>query len=158
MYGKAGFSPSRQHLSDWSSGPKHFTIFSKNCWTVENHLIRETHSSSGQNVLRSADPAGERNKSMSAKISFQQPSLAVNASLQQIKDRSSRTGPQRAASFRSRVLTWRRWSLSFCRGVVLVSSLPRMTGYKAGSSIYTVFLGLGSNKPLIQGGMRPMLV
>lgn len=35
-------SPSWQHLSDWSSGPKHFTIFSKNCWTVENHLIRET--------------------------------------------------------------------------------------------------------------------
>lgn len=31
-----------QHLSDCSSGPKHFTIFSKNCWTVENHLIRMT--------------------------------------------------------------------------------------------------------------------
>lgn len=53
-----------QHLSDWSSGPKHFTIFSKNCWTVENHLIRETtHTSSGaKSVLQTVDPTGEKKK------------------------------------------------------------------------------------------------
>lgn len=31
-----------QQVSNCPSGPKHFTIFSKNCWTVENHLIRMT--------------------------------------------------------------------------------------------------------------------
>lgn len=43
---KAVCSPCWLYLSDWSSGPKHFTIFSKNCWTVENHLIRETQRTS----------------------------------------------------------------------------------------------------------------
>lgn len=57
-----------QHLSDWSSGPKHFTIFSKNCWTVENHLIRETtHTSSGaKSVLQTVDPTGEKKKKKTA--------------------------------------------------------------------------------------------
>lgn len=39
----------------------------------------------------------------------------------------------------------------------MVSSLPRLTNCRGKSSLYSV-LRLGSYKPLIQGGMRPMLV
>jgi len=55
-----------------------------------------------------------------------------------------------------KVLTWRRWTLSSqrCfRGVIPA----RLSDCRVNSLLYTV-LGLGSYKPLIQAGMRPMLV
>lgn len=55
--------PSWLHVSDWSSGPKHFTIFSLNCWTVENHLIRETkHFSRAKSVRQTVDSTGKRRR------------------------------------------------------------------------------------------------
>lgn len=132
-----------QHLSDWSSGPKHFTIFSKNCWTVENHLIRETtHTSSGaKSVLQTVDPTGEKKKKRRRRKKQQLELISWKdlSAVREIHKNKQEDWP--TLSSVSRVLTWRRWVLSFSwDGASLVSSQPRLSDLQ-NRALYILFWG-----------------
>lgn len=138
-------SPSRQHLSDWSSGPKHFTIFSKNCWTVENHLIRET--TLFLLPFRKVAPLLWWIRLVREKERLE---ISRGHRHHSVMDKPSRSCEEPGGQVRVAYLG------EICAS--LVSSLPRMPICNVWSSLYTRFVGLGSNKPLIQAGMRLILV
>lgn len=151
-----------QHLSDWSSGPKHFTIFSKNCWTVENHLIRmTTHFLSVRSLFKTVESTCEnKTKKRTKQLKLVWENLCYNESTskphcntKKHKDRLQSKASQYEA------FTWRDFfffffSFEYCS---LVSSLPKLSVCGGRSSFYTIS-GLSSYKPPIQERMRPMLV
>lgn len=136
-----------QQVSNCPSGPKHFTIFSKNCWTVENHLIRMTHFF----LSRFVGYWSHCSKKKKKKSSYSQ-NLKISGSLDDSKSTQKHTIRLRlslsfylkCSSFSSCRVSW-RYPCQDC--VTEQVTVP----------LYTVW-GLGSYKPLIQRRMRPVLV